>query len=201
MVSYTNRKGITYYLHRGTGPTGKVRYFFSLKQESDKGESVEEIPAGYAVGESVNGVVSLARERPSPLRPEEVETVQEAVRRHPKARDYRVVARGRQILVYEYAGPDAEDLAAELSGLGLGSRITAESLRASFERHARYAPVLRFTLAPGQPTASPRAFQVERWSYRGRIDGWLDLHIPGDLVQLVRRTVPALGTDRFYDLY
>ncbi len=59
-VTYTNRKGRKYYLHRGVTKTGKPRYYFSRKE---KGELVDEIPTGYEINESVNGIVSLAKLR------------------------------------------------------------------------------------------------------------------------------------------
>jgi hypothetical protein len=62
-VSYTNRKGITYMLYRGQTRTGKPRYYIGRPVQG-QGEPVTEIPPGYTISESVNGVVSLAKDRP-----------------------------------------------------------------------------------------------------------------------------------------
>ena len=86
-VTYTNRKGYTYYLCRGVTKTGKPRYYFAREL---KGEPVEEIPEGYEISESVNGIVSLVKARPAQIRPEEIEAVRAAVERHPKPHNYRV---------------------------------------------------------------------------------------------------------------
>ncbi|OLE34930.1 MAG: hypothetical protein AUG45_03005 [Ktedonobacter sp. 13_1_20CM_3_54_15] len=61
-VSYTNRKGVTYTLYRGQTRTGKPRYYFGLPAHS-QGEPVMEIPPGFTISESVNGVVSLVKDR------------------------------------------------------------------------------------------------------------------------------------------
>lgn len=60
-VTYTNRKGRTYYLHQDNTKTGKIRYTFKAHKE---GQLIESIPAGFAIRESVNGVVSLIKDRP-----------------------------------------------------------------------------------------------------------------------------------------
>ncbi len=70
-VSYTNRKGVTYTLYRGQTRTGKPRYYFGLPAHS-QGEPVMEIPPGFTISESVNGVVSLVKDRPSLVQPEAV---------------------------------------------------------------------------------------------------------------------------------
>ena len=70
-INYTNRKGQTYTLYRGQTKSGKPRYYFGREGQS-QGEEVTEIPAGYTISESVNGVVSLVKDkdRPSLIQPE-----------------------------------------------------------------------------------------------------------------------------------
>src|SRR6266566_7462405 len=81
-VSYTNRKGLTYMLYRGQTRKGKPRYYFGRPGQG-QGEPVSEIPPGYTISESVNGVVSLVKDRPTLILPEEVAAVETAVQRHP----------------------------------------------------------------------------------------------------------------------
>lgn len=57
-VNYTNRKGQTYTLYRGQTKTGKPRYYFGRMGQS-QGEPVTDLPPGFTISESVNGVVSL----------------------------------------------------------------------------------------------------------------------------------------------
>lgn len=193
-VTYTNRKDVTYYLCRGTTKTGKPRYYFAREP---KGEPVEEIPEGWEIRESVNGIVSLAKKRPQQIAPEEVATVEEAVQRHPKSHNYRVDTKGNQIVVYERVGPDMEDLLGVFERVGfpvmpdVGARLREET-----ERRARFTPVVRFTLQD----EAERIFTVERMTYRGE-GGWMDLHHYGPIEMLARAVIPKLDTDAFFELY
>ena len=196
-VSYTNRKGITYTLYRGQTRTGKPRYYFG-RPGHGQGEPVMEIPPGYTISESVNGVVSLAKDRPALIQPEEVEAVEKALQQHPEARRYRVAVKGKRIEVYEQVGPDYNALVSELHLPGLSRPGLAEKLRALEERHAQYTPVLRFTLLDPKQ----RLFSVERMCYLGSIDGWLELHgQTGPVAELARALIPTLGTEQFYELW
>jgi hypothetical protein len=101
-ITYTNRKGVTYHLCRTATKTGKPRYVFAREP---RGEPVEEIPEGWRISESVNGIVSLVKAQPSQILPEELAAVEAAVGRHPGARDYRVADKRDRIEVYERVGP------------------------------------------------------------------------------------------------
>jgi hypothetical protein len=193
-VTYTNRKGRTYYLCQGVTKTGKTRYYFAREP---KGEPVKKVPQGYEISESVNGVVSLAKARPTQILPQERAAVEVAVQEHPRSRNYRVSVKRDRIEVYEQAGPDVQDLLAALGQRGFGLSGLADQVHATLGQHAQFTPVLRFILAD----AETRAFCVQRMCYRSSVDGWLDIHTSGPLEQLARRLVPTLGTDRFFELY
>jgi hypothetical protein len=82
---------------------------------------------------------------------------------------------------------------------GLSRPGLAEELRAQEERHAQYAPVMRFNLLdPAQ-----RRFGVERMCYRGSIDGWLELRQvrPRPVAELADTLIPTLDTDQFFELW
>jgi hypothetical protein len=194
-ITHTNRKDVTFYLCRGVTKTGKPRYFFA--REPDKGEPVEAIPEGCEVVESVNGVVSLAKARPALIKPEERALVQAAVAVHPKSRNYRVDVKGDQIVVYEREGADPDHVARDIAGsIDLPFAVLAARMRETFDRSARFTPVLRFILAD----EAKRAFYVERWCYLGSIDDWIDTGAAGQLSLLVKQTVPKLGSDAFFEL-
>ena len=197
LVSYTNRKGMTYTLYRRQTRTGKPRYYFGRPGQRQD-EPVLEIPPGYTISESVNGVVSLAKDHPALIQPEEMAAVEAAVRQHPEAHRYRVAAKGNRIEVYEQVGPDYNAVVSDLHVPGLSRPGLAEELRALEERHAHYIPVLRFTLLdPNQ-----RLFSVERMCYLGSIDGWLELHgHTGPVADLAHALIPTLGTEQFYELW
>ena len=67
-ISCTNRKGQTYTLYRGQTKTGKPRYYFGRAGQG-QGDLVMELPSGFTISESVNGVVSLVKDRPSLIQP------------------------------------------------------------------------------------------------------------------------------------
>jgi hypothetical protein len=196
-VSYTNRKGLTYTLYKGQTKTGKPRYYFSRTDQSE-GEPVAELPPGFIISESVNGVVSLTKDRPALIQPEEVAAIEEAIKQHPEARRYRVAIKHNRIEIYEQIGPNYDTLLREL---GMAERLKepglAELLQSDEERSAQFAPVFRFTLL--DPTR--RQFGVHRMCYRGSIDGWLELHQTGPLTELATTLIPTLGTDQFFELW
>ena len=192
-ITYTNRKGTTYTLCQGVTKTGKPRYAFVRDPEGRR--VVEEIPGGWEISESVNGVVSLVKARLKKLLPEEIAIVEEAVRRHPKARNYRVNVRSDRIEVYEMVGPDADDLLSGLKGFGFLPRARKADLQATLERSAQFTPVLRFILQDEET----RLYLAQRWCYLGSIDDWIHV-TTGPVAQLARRMIPTLGTDGFFDL-
>src|SRR5437764_9154405 len=95
-VTYTNRKGLTYTLYRGQTKSGKPRYYFGRMGQS-QGEPVTELPAGFTISESVNGVVSLVKDRPSLIMPVEVAAVEAAMKQHPQAHRYRIATKHKWI--------------------------------------------------------------------------------------------------------
>ena len=192
-ITYTNRKGITYYLCRGVTKTGKPRFFFAREPQ---GEPVEQLPDGYAISESVNGVVSLSRARPSQILPDEVAAVEAELRRLPDARKYRVDTRQDRIIIYERTGPDLEETLAMLNLPITPPRERIDALRADMDRRAQFTPVLRFILLdPAQ-----RTFRTERMCYLGSIDDWIDVSPTGSIEQLAQEVLPRLGTDEFFEL-
>ena len=143
-------------------------------------------------------MVSLVKERPSLIQPEEVAAVEAAVQRHTEAHRYRVVVKGKRIEIYERAGPDYVALVRELHISGLSRPGLDEELRDLEERHASYEPVLRLNLLD----PAERRFGVERMCYRESIDGWLELMLTaGPVAELARELVPTLGTDQFFELW
>lgn len=191
-VTYTNRKGSTFYLCKGATKTGKVRYSFARQA---KGEPVEQVPAGHVIRESVNGVVSLARAQPDLLEPRELAVVEQALRRHPPARNYRVSVKRNMIEIFERVGPDADELIREFAKIGLGSRMD-EQIKSNLEQHSRFAPVLRSILTDEQA----RIFSVERMGYSGR-GGWLNVYASGKIEPLARKWVPRLGTTALFESF
>jgi hypothetical protein len=198
-ITYTNRKGVTYTLCQLTTKRGKPRYVFAREP---KGELVEQIPDGWTISESVNGIVSLVKDRPAQILAQEVELVEAAVARHPKARNYRVAVKHNRIEVYERLGLGADEVLGILAKSGLGPVLGAgmsgrvDQLRTMMDHSARFTPVLRFIL----DDAEQRTFHTERWCYLGGIDDWIYVGRAGPLDEVVREWAPRLDTDEFFEL-
>jgi hypothetical protein len=195
-VSYTNRKGVTYTLYRGQTRTGKPRYYFG-RLDQGQSEPVTELPRGFTIGESAGGVVSLVKDHPAQILPQEVEAVEAAVKQHPETHRYWVVVKGDRVEVNEQVGPDYSALVSELHIPSLSGTGLSEELLALQERYARFTPVLRFILLD----QARRLFGVQRMSSLGGIDDWLELGQTGPVAKLARAIIPTLGTDEFYELW
>ncbi len=193
-ITYTSRKGLTYYLCQGKTKTGKPRFYFA---RSLKGEPVEEIPDGYEIRESVNGIVSLAKARPMKIWSSEADLVKEALKKHAKANRFRFDVKHDRILIYELLGPDTQTLFTIVGNENTASPELFERIRANEERYAQYRPTLQFILRDKKM----RTFQAERVNYRGPTDGWLPIRFDQALSELSQDLIPLLGTDLFYELY
>ena len=192
-ITYTNRKGFTYFLNKGVTKTGKPRYYFAREQ---KGELVEEIPAGYELEESVNALISLVKARPHLIHPDETDSVKTALARHPKARNYRVAVKDKLIIIYESTGWDVDRMMELFEGFPTLPNAR-ERLEEDKERYSQFTPVMRFIL-DDQKT---REYHAERWCYRGSIDDWIYAGHSGKIDKLAKKLIPKLGTDEFFELY
>ena len=192
-ITYTNRKGFTYFLNKGVTKTGKPRYYFAREQ---KDEPVEEIPAGYEIEESVNAIVSLVKARPQLIRPKESASVDAALKKHPKTKNYRVAIKTDQIMIYEGIGGGMDSLRIILGQAGLKIDEVEERLQEELDRYTQFTPVMRFIL-DDQET---REYHAERWCYSGSIDGWIYAGHSGKIDELAKKLIPKLGTDEFYEL-
>ena len=156
-----------------------------------------ELPTGFVISESVNGVVSLAKDRPALILPEEVAVVEDAVKQLSDARRYRVAVKHNLIEIYERVGPDYETLIPKILPSVQVSPERLKQIQAEMEPHAQYTPVLRFTLLDSER----RLFGAERMCYLGDIDGWLDLFKTESVATLAHALIPTLGTEEFFELW
>jgi len=182
-VTHVNRSRDVYYLHAGTTKTGKPRYWFSRSAE---GDLVDAVPEGYEVYENPDGQVFLRKVRPQVVTPFEVAVVEEGLKRYAPGQNCVVDLQREHIVVYH-----AERVAFDLEGFGF---------RQLPARYRNYAKVMRFTLVD----EAARTFRVQRWCFRGSIDGWIDLYLSGGgrgtLRDLVKTFCPHIGQESFFDL-
>ncbi len=188
-VTYTNRKGRLYYLCQGITRTGKPRYYFALEP---KETLVDEIPSGYQVQESVNGIVSLIRMQPNLLSAEDVTAVEAILQAHPQAKRYRVSIQSKQITIYEQVGPDLAELAA-----GFGRAFDSDTIERMQNRYAQFQPIMRFLLTDNVR----HLFTAQRMCFRGSIDDWINIGYDQPIPNLAARLISTLGSDEFYELF
>jgi hypothetical protein len=176
--------------------TGKPRYYFTAKAE---GNPVDKVPEGYTIQESVNGIVSLVKERPILLLEMEIDAVKTAVQKRPKAKNYRVGVKPDRIEVYEHVGPDLTDLFAAFKkeGFLISDANMAKRLQEEERVYGQFTPVMRFILTDEQK----RRFRAQRMCYRGSIDDWIDIAFDETIAKIVSRLIPKLGTDGFFELF
>jgi hypothetical protein len=189
-LAHTNRMGDTFYLHRGTTKTGKPRYFFAKKVGEG---ALGEMPAGFEVSESINGVVSVRRARPvsSPIPESDLKLVDACVRRQAHLQGYATRAEDGAIVVYE-PHPRPTDLR-EMAARGFGMwEVRLDAYVADRMRRCQYAPVLKFD-------RDGDGYVVRRMTYRGE-GGWSWELGRGSLAVLAKRFVPPIGTDEFFEL-
>ncbi len=143
----------------GRGPQRPESRAITLRDPEGR-RVVDEIPKGYEISESVNGIVSLIKKRPAQILPEEVAAVEAAVEQHPKSHNYRVNVKHDRIEIYESVGPDMDGLISDLRGMGIPLFDREKDLREILERGAQFTPILRFTLRVAD--ADTRSFGVQR---------------------------------------
>jgi hypothetical protein len=157
---------------------------------------VAEIPEGYVIRESVNGLVFLAKAREPKILPKERAAVEAAIKKHPKAHNYRVDVKDKWITIHERVGPDLDDLALLLRAIGGIAASRRDALQETLEQGARFTPVMRFTLLDRED----RTFQTERWCYLGGIDDWIDIGSTGSVRRLAAKYVRLLGSERLFEV-
>ena len=157
---------------------------------------LSEIPQGYEIRESVNGVVSLIKMRRREISDSEIGAVMAAVRMHPKASRYRVDTKSSDITIYERIGPDRLELAAEL-GIETLSKNTLRRIEERESRSGQFSPMMRFILTDKER----HLFTAQRMCFLSGMDDWISIHYDKPIAKLARQLVPVLGTDQFFELF
>ena len=167
MITYTNRKGDTYFLKQGLTKTEKPRYYASTKL--DQGINGQVMPEGFEFHENVNGQVSVRKSRPCKINPDEVQVLEKALSKLDCAT--RVEAETRCLTIYT---SDVDERFIEDSPLLSSRREMCTWIR---ETAAYYSPLLQFCLFDEEK----RLFHTARMCFMGREPGWLPI---GDLLPL-----------------
>ena len=204
--SYTNRNGITYYLHRVRGRDG--RHYQVMRR--DKRHAKKKLPDGWEIRENVHGQIAVRRQRPQQLTGIEQRLLRSAMENlRPFA--YLLDIDGKAATVYasaedckcflESLDADFADGFAQALTKALAKRYSPE-LVAMFRarrqeqnaRRPKYYPLLRFVIADKHE----RHFAVERVCFSGE-NSWIRLEVL-PLSAAVLKYLPHLGRDSFFDL-
>lgn len=192
-LQYVNRRGDRYFVHQGTTKTGKPKYYCSKKPA---GVPVDRLPEGFELYENPqNALVSVRKVRPSRITAIERESL--ARWANELAATQTIVAVEGDGLVIYASDMDAESSLRTLTML-MGEPPGGHAAQLDWlTRHARYSPMLRFTLQD----EDERLFSAERWCYLGRIDDWIPL-LGGarDLESLAAQLLPHMGQESFFEL-
>lgn len=187
---HVNRRGVIYYLHEGKTKTGKPKFFLS---RSPEGTLADSLPAGFEVYENPNAQVILRKALPKIVTDEEIATVEQGVRECAKLVYFKIDVKGENIVVH-LADQDPKFFAKLLSPhIGVLPNLWNSG---RLEKLMSYSPMMQFTLVDKER----RLFAVQRWCFRGAIDGWFPLSGPGELKKLVARFCPHLGKESFFEL-
>ena len=189
-IQYINRRGDAYFLHRGQTKTGKPKWFFSTKQA---GELASSIPEGFEIYENYNAQVFLRKIVPRLVTAEEVAIVEKGIRTLAKLNYFITEVKEGSIIVYLSNGNTAFLEKSIISRFGIRDRAV---LWQEIQRFLTYSPMMRFNLVDHQR----RRFAVDRWCFLGSIDDWFPLAGSGELSKLVKKCVPYLGQESFFEL-
>jgi hypothetical protein len=188
-IEYLNRRGQKYYLHQGQTKTGKPKYFFSMKLD---GVLIDTIPQGYEIYENPNAQVFLRKIPPQWITPEEIAIVRQGVKQYAQLEYFLVDVKDRNIIVY-LSDQNVDELSEMLSFTYSTNSTYAKTV---LIRSLTYSPMMQFVLQGYEP----RHFVVQRWCFRGSVEGWMTLAHSDSLSALVKEYGCHLGKESFYDL-
>jgi hypothetical protein len=177
MFTYTNRRGVAYYVHEVRTKPGARRYVVNRTVAG----ALADLPAGMEIAENVNGQVSVRAARERAILPLEERLVQEALVKHGREK-YRVEVKGRDIVVHE-PDFDADGVAESMHPMNAWGVL---------------GPTLEKLMRKRLEHATDRLFAVERMTYRGE-GGWLWLKGNMPLAAACQEYVPLLGTDELFE--
>jgi hypothetical protein len=194
--THRNRHGVVYYLHQGATKTGKPRYFFA---QTVRESALDEMPAGFEVAESTDGVVSVRKVAPGWHPPaEDLALVRAALDRDPALCRCIVESKYGAILLHEpqpHRGSAGDDLAGLAHELGVSADRLTAYLEKKRREHVRYEPIMKF--APPLDGAAGH-YVAYRIKWRGGASGWRTL-AHGPLTALVEKYLPHVGRPSFFE--
>ena len=188
MLTYTNRKGDTYYLHQCLTKKGNPKYFFSRKKD---GKLLKTILKGYEIYENPNGLVFLRKAQPKIFSDEEIAIVENGIRDYADLEFYKVDVKGNTIIILL----PLQDVDAIKEVISQCSFITPAEINRTLQRIITFAPEIQLILTDKEK----HLFSLKRYCYRG-LGSWITLETSSDLKGLAKKYFKHLKKDSFFDL-
>ena len=108
-----------------------------------------------------------------------------------KSYEYLVYRNKNDITIYVADAAEATDFLEHF----VYRPITDVDREKHLKQFGEYMPMMRFIIE----TEESRDFRLQRWCFRGRIDGWIFLAM-GKLDDLLEKYIPHLGKESFFEL-
>jgi len=188
VLTHTNRRGDTYYLHQGLTKKGNPKYFFSRQKD---GKLPERIPEGYETYENPNGLVFLRRARPKIFSDRELAIVENGIRKYTDLKFYKIDVKANAIVI----SLPLQDVDAIRELVCLYSFRAPEEITRMLHKMTTFAPEMQLILTDKEK----RLFSLERYCYRGR-GHWMTLATSSYLRTLVKTYLKHLNKASFFDL-
>lgn len=188
VLTHTNRKGDTYYLHEGLTRKGNSKYFFSRQKD---GKLLERIPEGYEIYENPNGLVFLSRARPKIFSDVEIAIVEKGIGEYTDLDFCKIDVKGDTIIIFL----PLQDVEAIKEAISVCSIKPPEEIARTLHKIVTFAPEMQLILTDKKK----RLFSLERYCYRGR-GHWMTLTTSSDLRALVKRYFKHLNKESLFDL-
>jgi len=187
VLTHTNRKGDTYYLHQSL--KAKRRFFFSKNED---GKLVEKIPEGYEIYENPNGLVYLRKARPKMFSDEEIAIVENGMRDYADLEFYKVDVKGNTITIFL----PLQDVDAIKETISLCSFKPPKEIMRILHKIITFAPEMQLVLTDKEK----RLFSLKRYCYGGPTGYWMTLSSSSNLTSLVKKFFKHLKKESFFDL-
>ena len=176
IVSYRNRKGDIYYLHRTVTSRGKLRYYFA---KYPKANPVYRVPDGYEIYEHPNGQVFLRKKGPNAFSRNQIIGIRKFCDRFLGPSNYILNIHGNTLVIY-IATIRTEEQEGTLVIAVRHSRTEIDS----FIPTDIYAPVFRLSQSMQR---GRKKYTIEKYYEDELPKRWVVMESSIDLAALVKR--------------
>lgn len=195
-LEFKNRKGDSFYIKSRKTKKGNPAFFLTKKKDD---KCLDIMPNGYEVFEKYDtGVLYVRKKKKSTFTKEEIALVEKELRSNKSLADYKLDVHGEEIKIYISeaggGGGGSSQLLKMLGGLGMSEN----KLKNTYEFLKKYEEQMRI-ISSGDKES--RLFQISRYCYRGSIDDWIPIGLDHDFEALIRKFLPHLGKESYYDLF